>query len=431
MHEITEIHDRAIICGLDLPDQPIDLTELEALVEAAGGEVVGQAWQQRGKPDGTLYFGRGKVEEIKALVLAREANVVIVDDELSPRQIRNLEYAIELKVIDRTQLILEIFAQRAQTYEGKLQVEIALLNYSLPRLTGRGAEMSRLGATTPGARTRGAGESKLELMRRDIRRRIRLLREEAREISERRQLLRSGRARRGYPLVVLIGYTNAGKSSLLNALTEANAYSADMLFATLDPTTRVMPLPDGREIALTDTVGFISRLPHMLVQAFHATLEEVVYADLLVHVVDASSPEMAQQMEAVAQVLTELKAAEKPQVIAYNKADLLNQTGPAVDLDPTRPAVWVSALTGQGLDELKQLIADNLGDAPRLVTYRLPHSRGEISAWLFREGEVIEQTYDEAGVVLLVDLQETKIRQVYKLFGILPDEGVSGEDDAR
>ena len=430
MHENTVEKDLALVVALDLPRQPVDLRELKALVDAAGGEVVGEMTQARPTPDNALYFGTGKAEELKDLALATNATVVIVDDELSPRQIRNLEDKVDLKVIDRTQLILEIFAQRAQTHEGRLQVEIALLNYSLPRLTGKGAEMSRLGASTPGARTRGAGESKLELERRGIRDRISLLKVEAKEVSRHRQLLREGRTRRGYPLVALVGYTNAGKSSLLNTLTEADAFAADMLFATLDPTTRVLALADGREVALTDTVGFISRLPHMLVQAFHATLEEVQQADLLVQVVDASNPEFLQQMASVADVLKELNCEDKPQIVAYNKIDLV--TDPQVFL-PERmrsPCTLISAKNGTGLEELKQLITENLPNLPRRVTYLLPYDRGEVAAWLHREGEVGDQQYDAEGIRITVELQDAKIRQVAKQFGVRPLEGALEEPDA-
>jgi GTP-binding protein HflX len=423
MHENAVEKDLAVVATLDLPDQPADLRELKALVEAAGGEVVGELTQSRSTPDNALYFGLGKTEELKALVLATGATLVVIDDELSPRQIRNLEDKIDSKVIDRTQLIIEIFAQRARTHEGRLQVEIALLNYSLPRLTGKGAEMSRLGASTPGARTRGAGESKLELERRNVRDRISQLRAEAKEVSRHRQLLRQGRARRGYPLVALVGYTNAGKSSLLNQLTGADALEADMLFATLDPTTRVLSLEDGREVALTDTVGFISRLPHMLVQAFHATLEEVQEADLLLHVVDASNPEMLNQMQSVTEVLRELDCADKPQIVAYNKLDLLGRPDDFLPQHLQTPFALISAKQGTGLDQLKQLITQNLPNLPRQVTYLVPFDRGEVIAWLHREGEVTEQEYQPEGVKVQVDLQESEIAQVAKQFGLHPLEG--------
>ncbi len=432
MHEvIREDKDRAVLVALDLPGRPADLRELNALVEAAGGEVVGELTQQRGTPDNALYLGTGKTEELRGLALATDATLVVVDDELSPRQIRNLENKIDLKVIDRTQLILEIFAQRAQTHEGRLQVEIALLTYSLPRLTGKGAEMSRLGASTPGARTRGAGESKLELERRGIRDRIAQLRAEAKEVSRHRQLLRSGRTRRGYPLVALVGYTNAGKSSLLNALTEATAFEADMLFATLDPTTRVLALPDGREIAITDTVGFISRLPHMLVQAFRATLEEVQEADLLVQVVDAQSPEMLEQMSSVAEVLRELNCQDKPQVIAYNKVDLIEDLEAFLPEKLRGPYALISAKYGTGLDRLCSVISSLLPNAPRKVTYLLPYNQGDAAAWLHREGEVSEQQHEEQGTRITVELLETVIQQAAKLFSIRPlgDEAEEPSDE--
>ncbi|NLW17697.1 MAG: GTPase HflX [Firmicutes bacterium] len=427
MHSNDVHKDKAIIAALETPDQPSDLSELAALVEAAGAEVVGEVVQSRNRPHPATYFGKGKVVEIAALVAATEATLLVVDSELTPSQIRNLEEEIEVQVLDRTQLIIDIFAQRARTYEGRLQVEIAQLSYALPRLTGRGTEMSRLGA---GIGTRGPGESKLEYDRRRIRERIRELRKEVADIKRHRALLRAGRVRRGYPLVSLVGYTNAGKSTLLNALTNADIFVADMLFATLDPTTRVLDLPDGQQVAITDTVGFISRLPHMLVDAFHATLEEVKESDLLIHVVDAANPNLYEQIDSVQAVLSELKAADKPQIIAYNKADLLPYPDAFMPPISEHPWVMVSAISGQGLDKLRQLIAENLPNAPKRVTYFLPHDRGEVVSWLHNHGEVIQQDYEAAGVRLVVDLRPALIRQVSKQFAVQPLEGVAEIEDA-
>ncbi len=427
MHSNDVHKDKAIIAALETPDQPSDLSELAALVEAAGAEVVGEVVQSRNQPHPATYFGKGKVVEIAALVASTEATLLVVDSELTPSQIRNLEEEIEVQVLDRTQLIIDIFAQRARTYEGRLQVEIAQLSYALPRLTGRGTEMSRLGA---GIGTRGPGESKLEYDRRRIRERIRELRKEVADIKRHRALLRAGRVRRGYPLVSLVGYTNAGKSTLLNALTNADIFVADMLFATLDPTTRVLDLPDGQQVAITDTVGFISRLPHMLVDAFHATLEEVKESDLLIHVVDAANPNLYEQIDSVQAVLSELKAADKPQIIAYNKADLLPYPDAFMPPISEHPWVMVSAISGQGLDKLRQLIAENLPNAPKRVTYFLPHDRGEVVSWLHNHGEVIQQDYEAAGVRLVVDLRPALIRQVSKQFAVQPLEGVAEIEDA-
>lgn len=427
MHSNDVHKDKAIIAALETPEQPSDLSELAALVEAAGAEVVGEVVQSRNQPHPATYFGKGKVVEIAALVAATEATLLVVDSELTPSQIRNLEEEIEVQVLDRTQLIIDIFAQRARTYEGRLQVEIAQLSYALPRLTGRGTEMSRLGA---GIGTRGPGESKLEYDRRRIRERIRELRKEVADIKRHRALLRAGRVRRGYPLVSLVGYTNAGKSTLLNALTNADIFVADMLFATLDPTTRVLDLPDGQQVAITDTVGFISRLPHMLVDAFHATLEEVKESDLLIHVVDAANPNLYEQIDSVQAVLSELKAADKPQIIAYNKADLLPYPDAFMPPISEHPWVMVSAISGQGLDKLRQLIAENLPNAPKRVTYFLPHDRGEVVSWLHNHGEVIQQDYEAAGVRLVVDLRPALIRQVSKQFAVQPLEGVAEIEDA-
>ncbi|NLY54010.1 MAG: GTPase HflX [Firmicutes bacterium] len=409
--------DRAFVAGLDLPGQPADLAELKALVEATGATVVGEAVQSRRNPDPATFFGKGKVEEMAALIAANQANMLVVDSELSPTQIRNLEDQLEVHVLDRTQLIIDIFAQRARTYEGRLQVEIAQLTYGLPRLTGRGKEMSRLGG---GIGTRGPGESKLEYDRRRIRERISELRKEVEAVKRHRTLLRTSRLRRGHPLVSLVGYTNAGKSTLLNALTDSDIFAADMLFATLDPTTRVLPLPNGQEVAITDTVGFISRLPHMLVDAFHATLEEVQESDLLIHVVDASNPQFVEQMDSVHAVLAELEATDKKQIIAYNKADLLPNPNDFMPPPSEHPWVLVSASTGQGLDTLKELMATNLPDAPLRVTYYLPHSRGEVINWLHQQGEVVAQEYEAAGVKVVVNLRQAQIRQLAKQFGVQP-----------
>lgn len=420
--------DKAIIAALDLPGQPSDLTELAALVDAAGAEVVAEVVQSRYHPDPATYFGKGKVDEIAALAATNDATLLVVDSELTPSQIRNLEDQIEIQVLDRTQLIIDIFAQRARTYEGRLQVEIAQLSYALPRLTGRGTEMSRLGG---GIGTRGPGESKLEYDRRRIRERISELRREVANIKRHRALLRAGRVRRGYPLVSLVGYTNAGKSTLLNALTDADIFAADMLFATLDPTTRVLALPNGQEVAITDTVGFISRLPHMLVDAFHATLEEVQESDLLIHVVDGATPDLYAQIDSVQQVLAELKVDNKPQIIVYNKADLLPDKSHFMPPVHEHPWVLVSALSGEGLAELRQLIADNLPDAPQRVTYFLPHSRGEVVSWLHSHGEVLEQEYEVDGVRLLVDLRSTLIRQAAKQFAVEPVKGETEIDNGK
>jgi GTP-binding protein HflX len=419
--------DKAIIAALELPSQPADLAELAALVDAAGAEVVGEAVQSRARPDPATFFGKGKVDEIAALVAANEATMLVIDSELAPSQIRNIEDRVEVQVLDRSQLIIDIFAKRARTYEGRLQVEIAQLAYGLPRLTGRGTEMSRLGG---GIGTRGPGESKLEYDRRRIRERIRELRKEVEEIKQHRQLLRSSRIRRGHPLVSLVGYTNAGKSTLLNALTDSDIYVADMLFATLDPTTRMLALPDGQEAAVTDTVGFISRLPHMLVDAFHATLEEVQQSDLLLHVVDAASPQLEEQMESVQQVLSELDAADKKQIIVYNKADLLADKSSFVPPYKGHPWLVLAATTGEGLAELRQLIAENLPDAPQRVTYILPHGRGEVVSWFHNQGEVVTQEYEADGVKVVVDLRYAQIQQAAKQFAVQPLEGVAGSNDA-
>ncbi|HXF82747.1 MAG TPA: GTPase HflX, partial [bacterium] len=314
--------ERAVLVGVHGvdPGRDPEMEELARLAEAAGAVVVGTLVQHRTRPVPATFLGRGKVEELRALCRRVGADLVIADHELTPVQQRNLEDALGIKVIDRTALVLDIFARRAQTHEGRLQVELAQMTYLLPRLTGRGTALSRLGG---GIGTRGPGETKLEVDRRRIRRRITDLRRQIAEIRRTRALQRAARREAQFPTVALVGYTNAGKSTLLNALTDAGVFVEDKLFATLDPTVRRVTLPNGRPALVVDTVGFISRLPTQLVAAFHATLEEVTEADLLVHVVDGSHPDRRAQMRAVREVLGQLGAADKPTVVAVNKTDLL------------------------------------------------------------------------------------------------------------
>jgi GTP-binding protein HflX len=323
----ANIQDKVLIVGTDIDKtQKVEetLQELERLVETAGGETVGRIIQRREAPDPATYIGKGKLEELKALQAETQATTVIFDDQLSPAQQRNLERALEVKVLDRTALILDIFAQRARSHEGKLQVELAQMRYTLPRLGGKGLILSRLGG---GIGTRGPGETKLEVDRRRIRSKIHDIEEEIKTVCAQRAVHRSRREQSGLPCIALVGYTNAGKSTLLNRLTDAGVLVEDKLFATLDPTIRLLILPSGRKVLLADTVGFIRKLPHALIAAFRATLEEVIYADVLMHVIDAGAPDWQEQSQAVYEVLKELDAADKPMITVMNKTDTL--VGPA------------------------------------------------------------------------------------------------------
>lgn len=426
-----EGEERAVLAAL-LPPQMSDadgeanLAELAELARTAGAVVVNRVMQRKDRPDPATYLGEGKIEELKALTVELTADVIIFDDELTPAQKRNLENLLDCKVLDRTQLILDIFAQRARTKEGKLQVELAQLQYLLPRLTGKGVELSRLGG---GIGTRGPGETKLEVDRRRIRERMAVLRRELEEVKAHRTLQREGRKRIPYPLVAMVGYTNAGKSSTLNFLTRVEAFGVekwlalppeeqgralmgvagagvlaeDKLFATLDPTTRKITLPGGQEFLLTDTVGFIQKLPHHLVAAFRATLEEVVEADLILHMVDASHPRRDEQMAAVAEVLRELKAAEKPVLTVYNKADLLSP-GEIEYLRQQDRSVVFSAVTGEYTDRLLTAISRMLTSEREKLILFIPYRESGVISRLFQIGRVLNEEHQAHGTRLVVEL---------------------------
>ncbi|HEU4754147.1 MAG TPA: GTPase HflX, partial [Armatimonadota bacterium] len=339
------------------------LEELQELVRTAGGQGVAVVTQKRDAPNPATYLGSGKVQEVKDLADTEHADLVIFDDELTPVQQRNLSDALEKRVLDRTQLILDIFAQRARTREGQLQVELAQLNYTLPRISSLYTKFERQAG---GIGLRGPGETKLEADRRRIRQRIADLNRQIDEIRKHRRVQRASRERQGFPTAALVGYTSAGKSTLLNALTDAEVYADPKLFATLDPTTRRATLPGGKPILITDTVGFIRRLPHGLVAAFRATLEETVEADVLLHVVDASSPEMEEQMEAVMDVLTDLRIQDKPIVTVLNKIDKVRDTYRLREMVANCPdTVYISALTGDGLKQLLLTVERVLAHAER------------------------------------------------------------------
>ena len=343
--------ERAVLVTVSLhkdPIDPYDIAELEALTKTAGANSVGDITQSRDKPDVKYYIGEGKAEELKALCAATNADVVIFNNDLSPSQIRNLQSQLGLKVIDRTGLILDIFAQHAHTREGKLQVELAQANYALTHLTGKGIELSRLGG---GIGTRGPGETKLETDRRRIREKVSQLKKELEDVRKHRGIRREKRQQSRVSVAAIVGYTNAGKSTLLNALTGAGVTAEDKLFATLDPVTRKLRLPNNKEMLLTDTVGFIQNLPHGLVEAFQATLEETTQADLLIHIVDISHPNFIGQMNTTYKVLEDLSAITKPILTVFNKIDRY-MGDPSVLLKKYQPAVTISALKGEGIKQL-------------------------------------------------------------------------------
>ena len=395
--------ERAVIGALRRPSQrrwEIDesLEELAGLVEAAGGTVVGRVTQERAAPTPALYFGRGKVEEIGEAARSTAADLFVSDDQLSPIQERNISQALGIKVIDRTALILDIFAQRARTSEGKLQVELAQLTYLLPRLIGQWTHLERLGG---GIGTRGPGETQLESDRRVIRRKVIQIRRQLEGVQVHRRLQRQGRRKAGIPVVALVGYTNAGKTTLLNRLAGSQLTAANQLFVTLDPAARLVRPDSGRQFVLTDTVGFIRKLPHELVAAFRATLEELADADVLLHVVDASHPAMEEHMRAVDDLLRELDVADRPTVLAMNKIDRL-------DTDPTalvarRDGVGISAAAGTGLDTLLAAIERALPPVGSL-TLRIPHADGAALAHCYERGRVLARRDGPGYVELDVDL---------------------------
>ena len=381
------------------------LAELGTLTRTAGADVVGTMIQRLRHPDSATYIGKGRAQELSYLEKQLGFDLVIFDDELSPSQQRNLEKLLEARIIDRTTLILDIFAQHARTREGRLQVELAQLEYRLPRLTGRGVELSRqaggtrsAGGTGSGGAigVRGPGETKLEIDRRRIRGRIAELREDIESVREQRLIHRQQRAAQAIPVVAVVGYTNAGKSTLFNALTHADVLAENKLFATLDPITRHEMLPGNQEVLFTDTVGFIQKLPTKLIAAFRATLEEVIDADLLLEVVDVSHENAIEQSETVNDVLHDLKAGEKPRVTALNKVDLLDDPE-ELDISLYPNAVPVSALKHTGLDALREKIAQVLADSMEFVQVVIPYAKGELVELFHRRGHVDEEEHRPEG----------------------------------
>ncbi|HEX2025228.1 MAG TPA: GTPase HflX [Actinomycetota bacterium] len=376
----------AVLVGLDGHGDEAALDELAALADTAGADVVGRLVQKRSAPDPTTFVGKGKLSELHGMVHAGDARLVIFDDELTPAQLRNVEERLGVKVVDRTALILDIFALHAGSREGKAQVELAQLNYLLPRLRGWGEAMSRMGGGI-GTR-RGPGETKMEVDRRRIRSRIAKLRRDLADLAKARTVKRGTRERSGVPQIALAGYTNAGKSSLMNAVTGADVVVADQLFATLDPTVRRIRLPGGRMATLSDTVGFVRKLPHDLVEAFRSTLEEVALASLIVHVADASAPEVEEQVSAVREVLGEIGAGDIPEVLALNKTDVLSEVQLARARRRFPDAVAISARTGEGLEDLLSRIEQALPSLPIQVDLMVPYDRQDVVARLHREAEV-------------------------------------------
>lgn len=391
--DLGVVRQRALLVGggdAGPEEAEASLNELALLTETAGADPVERALQRRDTPHPATFIGKGKVAELRQLAEALDLDLVVFDVELSPAQQRNLEKLFQRDVVDRVAVILDIFAQHAHSQAGMLQVELAQLRYRLPRLRGRGVEMSRLGA---GIGTRGPGETQLEVDRRRILRRIAKRERELHDLARTRTVQRKARRRSEHPLVALVGYTNAGKSTLLNCLTGADVVVEDRLFSTLDPTIRRLVLPGGERVLLSDTVGFVRKLPHQLVESFRSTLEEVVDADILLHVVDASSPEADRQIAAVRAVLREIDAALVPELLVANKLDVADPEAVAELVDGG--AVPVSAATGEGVDKLQEVLGARLRALNAVVELSVPYDRGDVVAALHREGEVIVEVHDD------------------------------------
>ena len=407
--------ERVILVGLsrgrDSDAAAASLEELRRLTETAGAEVIATLTHRRDTPDPSTFLGKGKAQEVRDLVKAEQADTVIVDEELAPGQLRNLEEIFGCKVLDRTALIIDIFAQHAHSSEGKAQVELAQLNYLLPRLRGWGESMSRMGraGTRTPLGTRGPGETKLEVDRRRIKKRISKLRDEIEDLQKTRTTKRQERAGSRVSSVALVGYTNAGKSTLLNTLTQAGVLVEDKLFSTLDPTTRKLVLPDGRPAVLTDTVGFVRKLPHTLVEAFKSTLEEAIRADLVLHLVDGSDADPEGQYMAVRDVLGEIGAASVLELIAVNKIDAISEVDLARLKRRFPEASFVSALTGEGSEALLEKVAERLPHPEIEVDLLVPYDRGDVVAALHAAGAVLAEEYLADGTKVRARLREEQL----------------------
>lgn len=396
--KIEEAEERVILVGVSFregDDTEDSMTELGELVQTAGANVVGQTVQGRENIHPGTYVGKGKLEEIRDLVCELGATGVVCDDELTPAQLRNMEEALDCKVMDRTLVILDIFAARASTSEGKIQVELAQLRYRLSRLTGLGTSLSRLGG---GIGTRGPGEKKLEMDRRLIKTRISQLKRELGEVRMHREVTRGQRSRTHTKVAAIVGYTNAGKSTLLNRLTDAGVLEEDKLFATLDPTTRSLKLDSGQEILLTDTVGFIRKLPHHLIEAFRSTLEEAKYADFIIHVVDASNPQREKQMHIVYETLQNLGVTGKKVITLFNKQDKLEQEEGALKDFKADYTLKISAALGDGLEEFREVLEEVLREDKQLLETVFPYDMAGQIATIRKYGELLEEEYREDGI---------------------------------
>ncbi len=407
MEKGSEKKERAVIVGVHTPSSDVlnntteeSIKELSLLAETAGVEVVGEFVQNRAAIDHSTYIGEGKVREIKQFCADNDVDLVIFDDELTGSQIRNLEREIQRKITDRSALIMDIFAQRAQTKEGKIQVELAQLRYLLPRLSGSFMDLSRLGG---GIGTRGPGETKLETDRRHIRNRIKSLSQQLDEIVKNREIQRHARKKEGILQAAIIGYTNAGKSTLLNYLTNAGVLAEDKLFATLDPTAKKLTLDDATELIIIDTVGFIRKLPHHLIKAFHSTLEEATRADILIHVVDGSSDEAYNHIRVVTKLLKELNAADKPMLTVFNKMDkAINKE----DLPNIKDSVWISAKSGEGVDEMLQKLKELLPRVKCRIEVLIPYNQGHIVSMLHEKAVINSQEHTQQGTKLDITIED-------------------------
>ena len=399
MYEMGEQLERVILAGVqtyESDDTVQSLYELRELAETAGAVTVGTIMQSRETIHPATYLGKGKLEELKELLYDLDATGVICDDELSPAQLNNLEQELECKVMDRTMVILDIFAQRAKTSEGKIQVELAQLKYGAARLVGMRASLSRLGG---GIGTRGPGEKKLEMDRRLIHSRIGQLKEQLEQVQKHRELIRSQRDKSQVKVAAIVGYTNAGKSTLLNTMTQAGVLEEDQLFATLDPTTRALDLPGKQQILLTDTVGFIRKLPHHLIEAFKSTLEEAKYADMILHVVDASNLQMDEHMQVVYDTLRQLGVSDKKVITLFNKQDLCTDKEQLRDFQADH-VLQISAKNGQGLEELKELLAEVLREGQIYIERLIPYDQAGIIARIRRHGQVVQEEFLAEGISL-------------------------------
>lgn len=402
LYDNSEKIQRALLVGIDTGeyDSEASMAELYELVESAGAEPVASMTQKREKPDGATAIGSGRLDEIMVFCSENDIDFIVFDMELTPTQIRNIEAATDTRTIDRTMLILDIFAIRAKTNEGKLQVELAQLKYLLPRLSGKGKEMSRLGG---GVGTRGPGETKLETDKRHIRRRIEALKEALSDMKDRRDRLRSRRKKDGIITVAIVGYTNAGKSTLMNTLTQAGVLSENKLFATLDPTSRALKLPDGISVIMIDTVGLVRRLPHHLVEAFKSTLEEAAVADIILNVCDASSEEYKLHLEVTNSLLNELGCEGKSIITVFNKCDLVPDP---YDLPVSRDSVRICAKEGFGIEELLRRIEENLPVKLRRFELMIPFDKASVIAVLRNAGALQSEEYTAEGIKVIAVVEE-------------------------